>query len=234
MVSKASDDLPEPLGPVTTVNFPSGRSTSTPLRLFWRAPRISMHPCFGTAVTRFFLATFEPTGDNSRWKPDSQISALLRETGSELFALLQQLVRNNATERIEKLFVLGQFRFPFFVIDLEQFVDAFVIDFEFCQIEIVQAGQPTDRRFQCTVAAFASIDHPFEHAHVVAETGPKKLAALAFAEPVHVKNERRIGQTFSNCEPMAEIIADVVAAERQHRHRIATDLADRAGSSGSC
>ena len=35
-------DLPLPLGPVMTVNFPSGRSRSIPLRLFWRAPRISM------------------------------------------------------------------------------------------------------------------------------------------------------------------------------------------------
>src|SRR5438132_14061824 len=75
MVSKASDDLPEPLGPVTTVNFPSGRSTSMPLRLFWRAPRISTHVAAATAATHFFSTTFEPTGDYPRCARKSQIAA---------------------------------------------------------------------------------------------------------------------------------------------------------------
>src|SRR6266446_2633682 len=73
MVSKARLDLPLPLGPVTTVSLPRGRSTSMPLRLFWRAPRISMQPAAGGAVTRFFAATFEPTGDYPRCACASQI-----------------------------------------------------------------------------------------------------------------------------------------------------------------
>src|SRR5437879_9693811 len=64
MVSKASEDFPLPLGPVTTVSFPSGRSRSMPLRLFWRAPRISMHPCSAGALTLSFSPFLEPTGDN--------------------------------------------------------------------------------------------------------------------------------------------------------------------------
>src|SRR6266513_3367581 len=64
MVSKASEDLPLPLGPVTTVSFPSGRSRSMPLRLFWRAPRISTHPCSVGALTLSFSPFLEPTGDN--------------------------------------------------------------------------------------------------------------------------------------------------------------------------
>src|SRR5438132_9246949 len=76
MVSKASEDFPLPLGPVTTVNFPSGRSRSMPLRLFWCAPRISTQPrsapkAFG--VTQFFSTTFEPTGNYPRWDRASQI-----------------------------------------------------------------------------------------------------------------------------------------------------------------
>src|SRR5260370_8602805 len=74
MVSKASDDFPEPLGPVTTVNLPSGRSTSTPLRLFWRAPQTSTQFAAAGSVTHFFSVTFEPTGDNSRWRRNAQIS----------------------------------------------------------------------------------------------------------------------------------------------------------------
>src|SRR3954465_15422613 len=63
MVSKARLDLPLPLGPVMTVNLPSGRSKSIPLRLFWRAPRISTHPLSGGAVTQGFSAVVEPTED---------------------------------------------------------------------------------------------------------------------------------------------------------------------------
>src|SRR6266542_215918 len=42
MVSKASDDFPEPDGPVMTVNVRRGISTSNPLRLFCRAPLTTM------------------------------------------------------------------------------------------------------------------------------------------------------------------------------------------------
>src|SRR5437667_6659420 len=77
MVSNARDDLPLPLGPVTTVSFPSGRSRSIPLRLFWRAPRISIESvaaapnAFG--VAHFFSAIFEPTGDYPSGKQSWQI-----------------------------------------------------------------------------------------------------------------------------------------------------------------
>src|SRR5258708_2774379 len=35
-----------------------------PLRLFWRAPRISTQPCSAGALTLFFAPFLEPTGDN--------------------------------------------------------------------------------------------------------------------------------------------------------------------------
>src|SRR5437588_6922002 len=104
MVSKASDDFPLPLGPVTTVSFPSGRSRSMPLRLFWRAPRISTHPraapkAFGRA--QFFSTAFEPTGDYSRMRCPSQILRAMRpaglaETGRQLFALRVQFLWHDA------------------------------------------------------------------------------------------------------------------------------------------
>src|SRR6266568_4131283 len=39
MVSKASDDLPDPLTPVTMISFPTGSVRSIPFRLCVRAPR---------------------------------------------------------------------------------------------------------------------------------------------------------------------------------------------------
>src|SRR2546430_7289067 len=180
-----------------------------------------MHGDAATAVTRFFSAIFEPTGDypskrsnwqiwgvksrsvgeatRFRWDANSIPYSLFREARGDFFALFRQLFRNDAAERVKKLFVLGQFLFPIFVVDLEQFVDAFVIDLELRQIEIVNARQPTDRRFQRAVAALATIDHPFENAHVVAETGPEKFSGFAFAEPVHVKYERRVVRGVSHC-----------------------------------
>src|SRR5690242_10023387 len=76
MVSKANEDFLLPLGPVTTVSFPRGRSMSMPLRLFCLAPRISTHPRSAGAVTHFsdrLAATFEPTGDNPRLVTEVQI-----------------------------------------------------------------------------------------------------------------------------------------------------------------
>src|SRR5438045_3224743 len=75
MVSKASDDFPEPLGPVTTVNLPSGRSTSTPLRLFCRAPRTSTQSAAAAAVTHVFSAPFDPTEHNYGDRHASQLSS---------------------------------------------------------------------------------------------------------------------------------------------------------------
>src|SRR5213080_5367774 len=73
MVSNASDDLPLPLGPVTTVNFPSGRSRSITLRLFWRAPRISTQSFGDGVIPPCFFLIFEPTGKSSRLRSGSQI-----------------------------------------------------------------------------------------------------------------------------------------------------------------
>src|SRR5215467_12382050 len=42
MVSKASDDLPEPLSPVITVSVLRGISTEIFFKLCWRAPRTVM------------------------------------------------------------------------------------------------------------------------------------------------------------------------------------------------
>ncbi len=42
MVSKASEDFPDPLTPVKAISLPLGRSRSRSRRLCWRAPRMRM------------------------------------------------------------------------------------------------------------------------------------------------------------------------------------------------
>src|SRR5438876_4641857 len=124
----------------------------------------------------------------------------------------------------------GDLLLPFLVIDTEKFDDAFVLNVKVFKIEIVGAGQPADGRFDCAAGAFAAIDHPFEHAHVLAEPWPEKLSVRTFAEPVHVKDERRVGEALTDLDPMPKIIADVIAPKRQHRHSITSHPADRSGS----
>src|SRR5207249_3318888 len=58
MVSKASEDLPEPESPVKTTSWSRGISRSTPLRLCSRAPRI--------AITRRSLAWAAARGSGRR------------------------------------------------------------------------------------------------------------------------------------------------------------------------
>jgi hypothetical protein len=120
------------------------------------------------------------------------------------------------------------------MINAEKFGDTLVVDFQFGQIDIVHPRQPADGRFDRAAAAFATIDDPFKDPHVVAETGPEKFSIGAFAEPVHIENQRRLGQAFSDVHPVLKIIADAVSAEWQHRHRVATDLTDGAGRGGRC
>ena len=49
-------------------------------------------------------------------------------------------------------------------------------------------GRIADRRFLRSSAAFAAVDHPAQHAQVVAEPRPQELAILVLAEPVHVEH----------------------------------------------
>src|SRR2546423_14903159 len=85
----------------------------------------------------------------------------------------------------------------------------------------MRAGQPADGRLERATASLAAVDDPFEHAHVFTETGPEEFSVSAFAKPIHIKDQRRVAESFTNVEPVLEIIPDVVSAEGQHRHWIA-------------
>ena len=102
---------------------------------------------------------------------------------------------------------------PFLVIEAKEFVNGIAIDVEPGKIEIVRAGQPADRRFECATAFLASVDDPFKHAHVFTETGPEEFSVCAFAKPIHIENKRRIGEPLSDIEPVLKIIPDVVSTE---------------------
>ena len=99
-----------------------------------------------------------------------------------------------------------------------------------------RSSEPGAGRFPIgveTAVGFAGqpLDDPLQHPDVLAEAGPDELAAGVLAEPVHVVQLRqlaRVGGDLADLQPVAEVVAHVVAAERQHRERVVPQLADRA------
>src|SRR2546423_15581862 len=98
-----------------TVNFPSARSRSIPLRLFGRAPRISTRPLSGGAVTQGFSAVVEPTVDYPIAGTRSQIfdAKLRAETLYHFGALGQQPLGHIGLECLEEITLAFEFFFPF-------------------------------------------------------------------------------------------------------------------------
>jgi hypothetical protein len=64
-------------------------------------------------------------------------------------------------------------------------------DVEAGQIQVFRAGQVADGGFLRAAAAGAALEHPREHAQVVAEARPQELAVASLAEPVDVEDLRR-------------------------------------------
>src|SRR5213595_3522316 len=85
-----------------TLNFPSGRSRSIPLRLFWRAPRISTQPRSGGAVTQGFSAVVEPTGDYPIARSHSQIFDAKNRVSSVAVALWATRARRGISSSLAR------------------------------------------------------------------------------------------------------------------------------------
>src|SRR4051812_9633968 len=142
-----------------TVSWPSGRSRSIPLRLFWRAPRISTHPLSGGAVTQGFSAVVEPTEDYPIARTGSQIfernlagrggyRRLAGKPFRDFFPFLEQSLRHIRPERVEELRLAFELRFPFLWLHREQFAQLRIVDvIDANQTEIFPLRDEADRRF---------------------------------------------------------------------------------------
>src|SRR3546814_6357894 len=76
---------------------------------------------------------------------------------------------------------------------------------------------PYTTLFRSVGGARHATDDPLEHAAVVAEPGPEELAVVALAEPVDPVELGELGAlALADVEPVLEVVAHVVAAERQH------------------
>src|SRR5271157_3485988 len=97
-------------------------------------------------------------------------------------------------------------------------------------IQIRRLGKPANWRIHSVYFAIAALEDPFQHTAVLAESGPEELAVLVGAEPVHVIDLRELGAgPGADPEIVGEVVAHVVAAEGEHRHRVAAKFSDFAG-----
>ena len=96
-----------------------------------------------------------------------------------------------------------------------------VADISAREVEVRLRGQVADRRFVRLDPAVAAFEDPLQHAQVVAVARPQELAVLVPAEPVDVEDARQLSAGLRT-QPVRPVVAEVVAAEGLHRHRVAT------------
>src|SRR5262249_37471653 len=125
----------------------------------------------------------------------------------------------------------GHFRKPAWDIHVEKFCQTAGRDVQSAGVEIFGPRQSTDWRIDSARRSIASLKDPLQDSAVLAISRPQELAFLVLPEPVHEVNLRHLcARCLSDLQPMSKIAAHVVAAEGQHRHGIASQLADFAGS----
>ena len=118
-------------------------------------------------------------------------------------------------------------------VDAEQLAHRLGGDLEALGVDLALGRQQADRGLDRLGLAVAAAEDPLEHAAVLAEAGPEELAVGVFAEPVDVEDARQLrALALADLQPVGEVVAHVVAAEGQHRHRVEAQLADLAGGGG--
>ena len=136
-----------------------------------------------------------------------------------------------AVEFHEELVLQEELAVPLGGVDLLELLEGLGGDLfpETGHVDVLVLGDPADRSLERMGTLLAALDDPLEHAHVVAESGPEEFPLGALAEPVHVEDARHVLHEAPHLQPVGEVVAHVVAAEGEHRHRVAAHLADRAG-----
>src|SRR4029077_5571275 len=144
--------------------------------------------------------------------------------GDQEFTLKMKFDRQILMKLDEELILGNRFLSPVSDVNSKCLLKLGAIIFHALKIDIIGRRHPAKGSLLCANLISASIDDPFENPHVLAKTGPQKFIRSTFPEPVYVKDLWRFSQLFAHLQPMAKVIPHVVAAERQHSHRIAADL----------
>ncbi len=117
-------------------------------------------------------------------------------------------------------FDVGDFIAPFVRVHVKRGLQPLRRKVQTASVQTTCRGSPANRRFYRLAAALNTLAHPDQCAHVFAEAGPQKFADFILAEPVDLEEFGWVGQSGADLDPVMEVIAHVVAAEREHRERV--------------
>src|SRR5436190_1254104 len=102
-----------------------------------------------------------------------------------------------------------------------------LVEGEAVRVQSTGRRQEPDGRLDGAAAARDPLEHPLEHAAVVAEARPQELAVGVLAEPVDEEDLRQLGAlALADAQPVRPVVGHVVATEREHGERITPHDAD--------
>src|SRR6185312_7755228 len=132
----------------------------------------------------------------------------------------------------EEVFVTDYLGAPRCTVKMLEFIEILTRKRHSGPSDVLMTWHPADGGLAASSPTVRAVDDPFENAHVLAEARPHEFAFSVLAEPVDVKNLRRLAQMALHPDPVSEIVAHVIAAEGQHGHGVPADLADGADGGG--
>ena len=147
--------------------------------------------------------------------------------------MIGNLLRQSITENFEEFCSRFRFLGPVARIHAEQLIEAFAGNVHAVQCQRRRSWHKPNRRIGGGGASLNPIGDPLQHPDIFAESGPQEFSVGILAEPIHVENFRRVFNFRAHVQPVLEIIGHVVAAERDHGHRIATRNSHGAGGGSS-
>ncbi len=123
---------------------------------------------------------------------------------------------------------------PALFIYAEEFPDIIGVELQIIEVEGVLSGEEADGAFDGAAGSFDAFADPFEDAAVFAEAGPEPASVVTFTEPIDEEHAWEFGAVgaVGEVEPMAEVIAHVIAAEGEHGEGVATE--DAGLTEGGC
>ena len=155
----------------------------------------------------------------------------LCHSSHEKFVLAEEFFGHGVVKFQKELVLAGNFGQKIFPSKFHGGVElGFAETVEAIDAKVFPVRGPSDWGFMSWDSSLASFDDPFEDSEVFSKAWPEKLAVRILAEPVHMKNTGESPNVFSHIKPMGKVVAHVVSAEWEHRHRIASDGTD--GSAG--
>src|SRR3978361_1274485 len=202
--------------------------------------------CMGRTLRRPYLTgvkippTIPPPIPPSRRKGPSiaGIPGLLRllageklgEAGLQRVELVLDAGGQLVADELEPLLDQRQFLAPLGRVDRQRLGPVAALEFEPAQAQVLGRRHDTDRGVLTAGLVFDAVDDPLEHPAVLAEARPQEAAVFIATEPVDEEHLWQLGVVgvLAQVAPVREVVSDVVAQERQHRHRVAAHAADLA------